>query len=418
MALASVGELLETLRRLELLTAAQLQEAAEMGGAGDADQLGWQLVGRHWLTPFQLQMVCEGNGSQLHLGSYLLLEPLGQGGMGQVYRARHRTMRRVVALKRLHKDLLHDPDIVKRFYREITAVAQLSHPHVVTAYDAGSAGDAHFFVMEYVEGTDLAALVRYGGAVPVAQAVDYIRQAALGLQHIHENGWIHRDIKPHNLLLASASGMVKVADLGLARLRIPMQDGTQRSTITEEGEIMGTADFVAPEQSHDPRSVDIRADLYSLGCTLYYLLTGKPPFPIGGALEKVIRHRTADPTPVESLRPEVSPALARIVRKMMAKRPEDRFQTPGEAAAALASAHPSAPPLPTSTGSTPSIALPPPPPISQSPAAAVPQAAESTAAPRPASPPEGVIPWSWLGGAVALLLVLAGILALVIGRRS
>jgi tRNA A-37 threonylcarbamoyl transferase component Bud32 len=255
--------------------------------------------------------------------------------MGAVFKARNWKLGRTVALKLIRKDRLSNPDTVRRFQREVLAAAAMDHPNVVRALDADEVGGTHLLVMEYVEGTDLAKLVKQNGPLPVARACDHVRQAALGLQHAHERGLVHRDIKPSNLLLAASGNLVKVLDFGLARLE-PATDVETSSTLTGEGTVMGTADYLAPEQSLDARSADVRADLYSLGCTLYFLLTGTPPFPGGTLGQKIARHLAAEPDPVERLRPGVPPALAEVVRKLMAKRPEDRYQTPAEAAAALA----------------------------------------------------------------------------------
>ena len=241
-----------------------------------------------------------------------------------------------MALKLIRKERIDNPDAVRRFQREIRAAAQLDHPNIVRALDANEVGGTHLLVMEYVQGTDLAKLVKKDGPLPVDKACDYCRQAAVGLQHACERGLVHRDIKPHNLLLTPA-GVVKILDMGLARLDRRADDEAS-STMTQEGAVMGTLDYIAPEQAMDSHDVDVRADLYSLGCTLYFLLTGKVPFPGGEALQKLLKHRLDEPVPVEQLRRDVPPGVAAVVRRLMAKRPEDRYQTPAEAAAALASA--------------------------------------------------------------------------------
>ncbi|HZT81193.1 MAG TPA: serine/threonine-protein kinase, partial [Gemmataceae bacterium] len=308
---------------------------------------------------FQINQLFLGRGPELVVGSYVLLERLGEGGMGQVFKARHRLLGRVVALKIIRKEWLARPEVVRRFHREIQAAAQLSHPNIVLAYDADQVGDAHFFAMEYVEGADLSKLVRQRGPLPAAEACDYVRQAALGLQHAHERGMVHRDIKPGNLLL-TRSGVVKVLDMGLARFRSAAVEESSGGALTQDGAVMGTVDYIAPEQAMNSRGVDIRADIYSLGCTLYHLLAGRPPFPDGSSLEKLLKHRLEEPVPVERLRPEVPPGVAAVVRRLMAKRPEDRYPTPAEAAAALAGA-PSAPPgSPPPVGRRRTDVLPPP----------------------------------------------------------
>ena len=232
-----------------------------------------ELLRRGWLTRFQLTEIERGRGKDLVCGQYVLLEGLGEGGMGRVFKARHRRMKRVVALKFIHKHLLTHPLAVQRFYREIEAVARLSHPNIVMAFDADEIDGTHFFVTEYVEGVDLRTLLERDGPLPVARACEAARQAALGLQHAHLRGLVHRDIKPANLLL-SREGVVKIVDLGLARLTLPDPDDAGAVNLTRTGELMGTPDYLAPEQIHDFHRADIRADIYSLGCTLYQLLAG------------------------------------------------------------------------------------------------------------------------------------------------
>ncbi len=269
------------------------------------------------------------------LGQYDLLELLGEGGMGQVYKARHRLMQRIVALKVIRKEQLIDPGAVARFHREIRAAAQLNHPNIILAHDADQVGDTHFFVMEFIEGVDLAKLVQCRGPLPVGEACDCIRQAALGLHHAHERGVIHRDVKPSNLLLTAQDGVVKVLDLGLARRETPFQT-EESAALTHRGAVMGTPDYMAPEQANCSHSVDARADIYSLGCAFYGLLTGQPPFPTGTFLEKLVMHQTREPAAVERLRPDVPREVGDILRKMMAKAPGDRFATALRVAEALA----------------------------------------------------------------------------------
>lgn len=278
--------------------------------------------------------------------NYELLEELGRGGMGVVYKARHQQMNRLVALKVIAKEYLTEPGAIQRFQREIQAAAQLSHPNIVLAYDAGQYGDTFYYAMEYVDGVDLVKLVQESGRLPVAQACDYIRQAALGLQHAYEQGLVHRDIKPSNLLVTWPSpadnsrpvgkATVKIVDMGLALLRDNLGNQNEAiSSLTREGRVLGTADYMAPEQWIHANKVDIRADLYSLGCTFYYLLTAQPPFPGGDPPEKMLKHHLDAPEPVEHLRPEVSSKAAFVLRRLLAKKPEQRYQQPSELADAL-----------------------------------------------------------------------------------
>jgi serine/threonine protein kinase len=266
------------------------------------------------------------------LGRYLLLKKLGQGGMGTVYLAWDNRLNRRVALKVLPPHSLHDPAAVRRFQREAQALAQLSHPGIVQAHDADAEGERHFLVMEYVEGHSLAQLLKDKGRLPPTQAADYLYQAALALQHAHDKGLIHRDLKPANLLLTQ-TGRVKVLDLGLARF---LQDQLGDPGLTREGVTMGTPDYAAPEQFRDARSADVRSDIYSLGCSLYQLLTGQVPFPGSSLEEKYRAHEQGTPPPLEELCPEAPAGLTLVVQRMMAKAPAERFQSAQEVADALA----------------------------------------------------------------------------------
>jgi WD40 repeat protein/serine/threonine protein kinase len=363
MAIATVAALVDELRRHRLLEANKLAELTPglVARFADPKLLAKELVTSGWLTPYQVNQVFLGRGQELLLGSYVLLDKLGEGGMGAVFKARNWKLGQVVALKLIRQERLDSESSLKRFQREIRAAAQLNHPNIVRAYDAdcvqgsgvrGQGSDIHFFVMEYVEGTDLSKLVKKNGQLPVAEACEYIRQAALGLQHAFERGLVHRDIKPHNLLLtqsptrergststlAYASGsasIVKILDMGLARIEHTNADDKSSTTMTQEGAVVGTPDYMAPEQIFDSHHADVRADLYSLGCTFYYLLTGHAPFPGGSLGEKLVKHQLHEPKPLEKERPGTPPAVAAIVRKLMAKQADARFQTPLELATAL-----------------------------------------------------------------------------------
>lgn len=262
---------------------------------------------------------------------YRVLGMVGTGGMGTVYQAQHLLMDRLVAIKVIRKSFLEHPGAVERFQREVKAAARLAHPNIVMAYDAEQAGDLHLLVMEFIDGTNLTQQIERHGRLPVAEACDCVRQALLGLQHAHERGMVHRDLKPSNLMRTS-EGVVKILDLGLARWT---REGRPEGGLTQTGIVMGTVDYMAPEQADSARQADIRADIYSLGCTLYHLLTGQPPFTTGSLREKLAYHQHEDPPPIDRSRSDIPPGLNKVVRKMMAKRPQDRFQTPADAAAAL-----------------------------------------------------------------------------------
>jgi serine/threonine protein kinase len=333
----SVPRLVQALRTVPLLPREQMDHLAGVLASRypDPNRLARHLMRCNWLTTYQAEEVLAGRTAELVLGHYLLLEPLGAGGMGQVFKARHCPLDRVVALKVLQRKYAENPTLVQRFQREARAAARLQHPNVVMALDAGDVRGRHYLAMEYVEGSDLAVLVERFGPFDVAQACDVIRQAALGLQHAHERGIVHRDIKPDNLLLTASEGLVKILDLGLVRLDY-LPDSGDGQSLTPLNKLLGTIDYIAPEQGRDAHGVDIRADLYSLGCTFYFLLAGRAPWAGVPAHDKLQKQQTEDPAPVESLRPGVPPAVAATVRKLMAKRPEDRFQTPAEVARVLA----------------------------------------------------------------------------------
>ena len=287
------------------------------------------------------------------IGQYQLLEKLGEGGMGTVYKALHASLKRQVAVKLLPACNARSPQAMARFHREMEAVGRLDHPNIVRAFDAGQAGGQAFLVMEFVEGVDLSSLVRCGEPLGMADACEIIRQAAAGLQHAHEHGVVHRDVKPSNLLLSN-NGVVKLLDLGLARLSakgdspifadqcrpsvdgarsVPAKIGTVPGEAMADDRIMGSPDYMAPEQSTDPRKVDARADVYALGCTLYFLLGGRPPFgdeQHTTVVEKIMAHTNNEILPIQQLRPEVPGALVAILDSMLAKDRTVRFASAAE----------------------------------------------------------------------------------------
>jgi serine/threonine-protein kinase len=332
------------LKQSGLLSAEQLVEAVDRL----PDTHRGRLVARHFverglLTKFQAEMLLAGRTSGFVLGQYRILEQLGQGGTGRVFKAVHQAMNRVVALKLIFADVLKTERGLQMFQREVQAAARLMHPNIVTAYDANRFGDRHYLIMEYVDGPNLEQLVRDAGPLAVGQACDFIRQAAQGLDYAHQRGMVHRDIKPSNLLVqrpaamaTSAPCLVKILDFGLARLHEPSAAGGPGTILIQGNVVMGTPDFLSPEQARNLHHADIRSDLYSLGCTFYFLLTGQVPFPGGNNIEKLMRHWTDEALPVERHRADVPPAVGAIVRLLLAKDPDARFQTPAELAAALA----------------------------------------------------------------------------------
>jgi serine/threonine protein kinase len=290
------------------------------------------LVRQQRLTQYQANQILENRGQTLFLGNYFILEKLGQGGMGMVFKARHRGTNRIVALKVLPPALVQTPGALQRFHREAKVAARLNHPNIVAFHESVESDGSHFLVMEYVAGVDLSQLVRIEGPLPARKATDCILQAARGLQHAHEAGVIHRDIKPANLLL-DANNTVKILDMGLARIETGANApaAEEVTQLTQSGSIMGTCDFMAPEQALNTRKADHRADIYSLGCTLYYLMTGKPMYAGETSMEKLIGHRQ-DPIPPL---PFVSKDVQAIYHRMVAKQLEDRYQSMAEVIADL-----------------------------------------------------------------------------------
>lgn len=335
---------LERVRASGLISPERLAKAvSQMAPTERAKPIARGLIEQGLLTKFQAQRLLGGRTDGFLLGQYRILDELGQGGMGHVFKAEHMAMGRLVALKILNSTLLQTERARQLFHREVKAAARLNHPNIVTAFDANQVGDRVFLVMEYVDGPNLHDLVKEKGPLPVAQACDYVRQAALGLQYAHDIGMVHRDIKPANLLVqkstskaGAASSVVKILDFGLARINTPEDGAADHDSIEVNARtVMGTPDFLSPEQARSLHGVDGRADIYSLGCTLYSLLVGQVPFPGGTPMEKLVRHSTQNPDPVSKLRPEVPAEIVAIVQKMMAKKPEERYQSGAEVAAAL-----------------------------------------------------------------------------------
>jgi serine/threonine protein kinase len=295
-------------------------------------ELADTLIQQGVLTHFQAEKLIAGRWRGFVInGKYRLLERLGAGGMGQVFLCEHITMGRKVALKILPVAQAEDPASLARFYREARAVARLDHPNIVRAHDIDHDDKLHFIVLEFVDGCNLHDFIRKNGNLNPQRAAHYIRQAALGLQHAHEAGLVHRDIKPGNLLI-DRQGVVKILDMGLARFF--HEDSAAFIKEYEVGYIIGTGDYIAPEQIVDSR-VDIRADIYSLGGTMYYLLTGKSPFQEGTNAQKIIWHQVRHPKTLRVLRPDVPEALVQIFERIVAKEPDRRYQTPMELAKAL-----------------------------------------------------------------------------------
>lgn len=333
----TVEQFVDLLKRSQLIEADQLQKLLaeylppEGPSSLTAEELAEKLIAAGILTRWQCDKLLEGRYKGFFLGKYKLLDHLGTGGMSSVYLAEHVLMQRRVAIKVLPKHRVQDASYLARFLREAKAAAALDHRNIVRAYDVDNDGVNHYLVMEYVEGQDLQRMVRERGPLPYNEAAEYIRQAAEGLHHAHQAGLIHRDIKPANLLV-NKNGTVKLLDLGLARFT---DDERGSLTIAYDENVLGTADYLAPEQAVDSHRVDHRADIYSLGCTLYYLLTGHPPFCEGTLAQRIMKHQREAPPSIRDERPDAPEDLVAICLKMMAKKPSARYQTAAEVAQAL-----------------------------------------------------------------------------------
>jgi serine/threonine-protein kinase len=309
--------------------------------AGDSAKLGEMLRASDLITVYQSRKFQIGRAGDLLFGKYLIFDKIGEGGMGKVYRAADTNLARLVALKVVRPTLLANKTVLKRYKREAQATATLDHPNIVHLYDADEANGRHYMAMEYVDGSDLARLVKEHGPLGSAEACEYIRQAALGLHHAHEKGFVHRDIKPSNLLVygeragSGGKAVLKILDMGLVRSLSEEDESESLMNLTRDNTVVGTPDFMSPEQASDSRSVDGRSDLYSLGCAMFYLFMGKAPYREPNTIAKLLAHQR-DPIPhLRELRPDIPGEVADIVAKLMAKKRPDRFQNGEELAAAL-----------------------------------------------------------------------------------
>lgn len=330
-----VEQFIEGLTRSGLLSAADVQALLAAVTADDkpvdVQQLAKELLRRGKLTKYQVSRIAVGRPQGLVLGKYTILDKIGEGGMGEVFIAEHRRMKRPVVVKLLPSSATHSAASLRRFQREVEAAAQLHHPNIVTAFDADEEGGIHFLVMEYVDGQPLGELVSSRGPLVLDTALSYILQAALGLEYAHSKGIIHRDIKPNNLLV-DRDGVVKILDMGLARF-----SDASRSTVvegsdglTQRNQIVGTVEYMSPEQVDDSSAADGRSDIYSLGCTLFRLLTDRPPYQRDSIVKTLVAHRV-DPIPsIQAARPDSPASLEALLNKMMAKAPADRYQTASE----------------------------------------------------------------------------------------
>jgi serine/threonine protein kinase len=339
--------------RSKLMSADEMQAMRQRWLAEAKDNAGqvpaflkW-LIARNYVTEYQASLLSRGHVDDFFLGDYKILERIGRGRMAGVYKAVHDSGQ-VVAIKVLPPSRATSGQTLARFQREARLSIKLKHPHVVRSFQLGETKAVHYLVMEYLEGETLEEVLQRRKRLPAAEAVRLVHQALLGLQHIHEMGMVHRDLKPANLMLLPAptpgpnettlKSNIKILDIGLAREFFDENspaEAAEKMELTGEGVLLGTPDYLAPEQARDPRAIDIRADIYSLGCTLYHLLTGQTPFPDKNILNQMIRHATEAPKPLQELVPGVPEGLSQIVNWMIAKQPEQRYPTPARAAQAL-----------------------------------------------------------------------------------
>jgi serine/threonine-protein kinase len=373
-------------------------------GCADAPALGDKLGELGLLTRYQAGKLRHNRLADVLFGPYLICEKIGEGGMGKVYRAVHMVDGNQVALKVVRPHLISNAIVQKRYAREAKAAAAFDHPNIIKLLAEDTVDGRYYLAMEYIDGSDLSRLVKEFGKPPdkglpdYREAVEYIRQAALGLQHAHDRGFVHRDVKPSNLLaygqraLPEADGPVglKILDMGLVRRLMGENDDNGGTELTRDGTVVGTPDYMSPEQAKDSKTVDARADLYSLGCTLYFLLHGRPPFDGGSPIDKLLKHHTEPPPDPRAGRPDVPAELARLILRLMKKKPDDRFQTAAAVADALRPFGPWAAPVPVTTGIPFELSSPAPEPLNAEPVPAAPQAKRVLKVRQPTAVPAAV----------------------------
>lgn len=329
-----VSSLGATLVERGFLAQSVLEAALQKASAADIAPFLQGLVRDGHLTHFQEKAIERQQIDSLCFGPYLILDILGRGGMSVIFRARHRHMDRLVALKVISPDIEKDPIAIQRFWREVRIIAQLDHPNIVKAFDAGDEGGKMYLAMELVRGVNCSQLVKDRGPLKPPLALKILGQAALGLDYAHTSGIVHRDVKPSNILI-SDKGMVKVLDLGLALLSAPTSSAMPNTDLTRTGIVMGTVDYIAPEQARGRRDLDGRADIYSLGCTLFYLITGTRPYSGANPIEIILQHTTAPVPKFEAAGFTVPPPVQELLDRMMIKDPEQRLGSMPEVVAAI-----------------------------------------------------------------------------------
>lgn len=331
-----VDRFVESLSASGLITADQVHAIRNESSQTDGETLANELVARGLLTEYQAHAICVDQVNHLVLGDYKILDKIGEGGMGQVFKAVHSRLDRLAAIKLLTGDKLNDRPSLDRFHQEVKTAAQITHPNIVITYDASEQNGIHYLVMEYVDGEDVGAAICKRGAFPIDQTVDLFVQVARGLEYAHSRHVVHRDIKPGNLIL-DRSGDVKILDMGLARIsgRSESLATTEAERLTNAKQAMGTLAYMPPEQAEDARRADARSDIYSLGCAVFQLITGAVPYPSDSLVESIMAHRESAIPSVTDRRPECPEWLNDVVKKCLSKRPEDRFQSATELIAAI-----------------------------------------------------------------------------------
>lgn len=330
----SIQDLLQNLTESGLLSDEEVSTVhetyAQHGQRGTAEEFAKELVKSNHLTKLQAAAVLKGKTRNLIFGEYVVLDKIGSGGMGQVFKARHKPTRKLVAVKVLSAEAVSNRRLIERFKKEAKAIGRLKHPNVVRAYEAGKINKIRYLVMEFVDGENMLARVKRKGPLEVDEVVNCILQAARGLDYAHQKGIIHRDIKPSNLLRDRNTGRVKVVDLGLARVQEPDEDEEDQIRLTMAGQMLGTARFMAPEQVEDARKADVRSDVYSLACTMFYLLRGKAPYSGETVAHTLMAHVSAPIPDLCRKRQDVPVWLGQVFTRMMAKKPKDRYQSMAE----------------------------------------------------------------------------------------
>ena len=326
-----IDHFIESLDASGLMSSAQTSVLREEHAVADGETIASELVARGLLTEYQAEAICTDQVTHLVLGDYTIVDKIGEGGMGQVFKGLHKRLDRFAAIKILSSRALDDRKSIERFYQEVKIAAQITHPNIVITHDAGEHNGIHYLVMEYIDGQDIDTLLAEHGPLPVSEALSVTMQTAKGLEYAHRRQIVHRDIKPSNLLL-DQQGHVKILDMGLARMSGSTEqlEKTANERLTNPGQVMGTLDYMSPEQAENARIADARSDIYSLGCSVFRMLTGKVPYPSESVVESIMSHREATIPSLRTCCAEAPEWLDDVVRTCINKRPEDRYQSASE----------------------------------------------------------------------------------------